>query len=365
MGEDENGAPINKMLIKLAGLTPIAHCVRAFSRCADELVIVCSDNTRSAAREAASFASRPVTIVKGGEKRQDSVRCGISAASCDIAAIHDCARCLITEEVIERAIASAKANGSGVAAISVRDTLRYKESGDTVERDGLVSMQTPQCFDREKLLEAYDSLDTTVTDDAAVWKNRFGPVCLTEGDLINQKLTEAKDIPFFEKLLAERSPRMRIGMGEDTHRLKQGRRLILGGVEIPFALGLDGHSDADALIHSIIDAMLGAAALGDIGSHFPDTDPQYKGISSLILLKEAARLVKEAGYRVINVDATVTAQAPKLAPYIPEMRKKTAEALGVGCSEISIKATTPERLGPEGSLLGVTCRAVVLLGSLL
>lgn len=155
---------------------------------------------------------------------------------------------------------------------------------------------------------------------------------------------------------------MRIGIGEDTHRLKYGRKLILGGVEIPFDLGLEGHSDADALIHSIIDAMLGAAALGDIGAHFPDTDPKYKGVSSLLLLKEAHRLVARAGYRIVNIDATVTAQAPKLAPHIPEMRKKTAEALeGVDCSQISIKATTPEHLGPEGSLLGVTCRAVVLL----
>ena len=362
MGNDPNGAPINKMLLRLCGETPIAHCVRAFSRSADEIVIVCSPATESAAEEAAKLASVHIRIVGGGERRQDSVLRGIEAASGDTVAIHDCARCLITGDIIERAVASANEFGSGVAAIPVRDTLRRASDGETVDREGLVSMQTPQCFSRDLLLEAYAQLDSSVTDDAAVWNARFGPVRLTEGGLHNQKLTTAEDIPFFEKMLGERSPRMRIGIGEDTHRLKYGRKLILGGVEIPFDLGLEGHSDADALIHSIIDAMLGAAALGDIGAHFPDTDPKYKGVSSLLLLKEAHRLVSRAGYRIVNIDATVTAQAPKLAPYIHEMRKKTAEALeGVDCSQISIKATTPEHLGPEGSLLGVTCRAVVLL----
>lgn len=365
MGSDSNGEPINKMLLKFSGLTPIAHCVRAFNGIADEMVIVCSASTKEETEKASRFASCPVKIVMGGELRQDSVLNGINAASSDIVAIHDCARCLVTKEIILRAVEAAKETGSGVAAVRARDTLRREMSGETVDREGLICIQTPQCFSREQLLKAYEMPFGTVTDDAAVWQNAYGCARLTKGSLRNQKLTEAEDIPFFECFFSERKRRMRIGMGEDTHRLKTGRELILGGVHIPFALGLDGHSDADALIHAVVDAMLGAAALGDIGAHFPDTDPRYKGISSLLLLKEAARLVTQKGYRISNIDATITAQAPKLAPHIPEMRKKIAGALdGVGYDDVSVKATTPEHLGPEGSLLGVTCRAVVLLESI-
>ena len=155
---------------------------------------------------------------------------------------------------------------------------------------------------------------------------------------------------------------MRIGIGEDTHRLVEGRKLILGGVEIPFRLGLLGHSDADVLVHAIMDALLGAAALGDIGRHFPDSDPQYKGISSIKLLEKVGELLYLSGYKTVNIDAVMIAQEPKLAPYIDEMRKIIAGALPhFGMENIGIKATTPERLGPEGNLEGITARAVAMI----
>ena len=154
---------------------------------------------------------------------------------------------------------------------------------------------------------------------------------------------------------------MRIGHGYDVHRLVEGRALILGGVEIPYALGLDGHSDADVLTHAVMDALLGAAALGDIGKHFPDTDPQYKGISSLKLLAHVGNLLTQEGYSVGNIDATVAAQHPKLAPYITQMRQNIADTLGIGLDQVSVKATTTEHLGFEGREEGISAQAVALL----
>lgn len=154
---------------------------------------------------------------------------------------------------------------------------------------------------------------------------------------------------------------MRIGHGYDVHRLVEGRNLILGGVKIPYELGLDGHSDADVLLHAVSDALLGAAGLGDIGRHFPDTDPKYKGADSLVLLGIVVNRVKEAGYRVSNVDVTMIAQRPKLKDYIPQMVKNIAETIGVDESRVNVKATTEEKLGFTGTGEGMSCHAVCLL----
>ena len=157
---------------------------------------------------------------------------------------------------------------------------------------------------------------------------------------------------------------MRVGMGYDVHKLTEGRKLILGGVDIPWEKGLLGHSDADVLIHAVMDALLGAAALGDIGKHFPDTDPAYKGISSIKLLVHVAGLLRENGYEVGNIDATVIAQKPKMAPHIPQMRKNMAEALGISESQINVKATTEEGLGFTGSGEGISSQAICLLNEI-
>lgn len=154
---------------------------------------------------------------------------------------------------------------------------------------------------------------------------------------------------------------MRIGTGFDTHRLAKNRRLIIGGVEIPSEKGLLGHSDADVLLHAIIDGLLGAAALGDIGTHFPDSDPRYKGISSILLLKETSSLLFQNGYNIVNIDSTIIAQSPKMAPFIKEMQKNIAEALGISVDCVSVKAKTNEHMGFVGRLEGIEARAVVLI----
>lgn len=154
---------------------------------------------------------------------------------------------------------------------------------------------------------------------------------------------------------------MRIGHGYDVHRLTENRKLILGGVNIPYEKGLLGHSDADVLLHAISDALLGASALGDIGKHFPDTDPKYKGADSLLLLKEVCRLINEKGYKIENIDSTVIAQSPKLKPYIEQMRKNIAEVCGISVEQVNVKATTEERLGFTGSGEGISAHAVCLI----
>jgi len=242
----------------------------------------------------------------------------------------------------------------------VTDTVRDKMTGENIDRSRLYLMQTPQVFAKRDITAAYEKAGTDKnTDDCEVFISCGGEAHFCISDITNQKLTTRDDIPFFEKILEDRA--MRIGIGEDTHRLCEGRRLILGGVEIDFRLGLLGHSDADVLCHAVTDAILGACALGDIGRHFPDTDPAYKGADSTKLLHDAVILVKKCGYRVSNIDATVTAQEPKLSPHIDTMRENIARAAEVDTGAVSIKATTPEHTNAEGRLECITARAVAML----
>lgn len=367
----------NKMLMRFFGKTPIELCAEAFADYADELIIVVSDSTRDAALEAAErFSSRcdkPVKLVDGGARRQDSVLNALKATDKEIVSIHDCARCCVKSSVIESSIVSAAENGCGIASTSVVDTLRMKQTGEIVDRDSLLAAQTPQSFIRSRLVSAYDSVgdERIFTDDAAVFSAAGNELFFSEGSSSNIKLTGREDVEVVRAILGKNSmddranktafPPFRIGFGEDTHRLKEGRKLILGGVHIPYEYGLDGHSDADALTHALIDAILGACALGDIGMHFPDSDLRYKGIDSLILAGYAAALVREKGFSIGNLDATVIAQKPKLGAYRDEMRKKLAEAFGLDASLVSVKYTTPEHTGPEGRGESMTVRACALV----
>ncbi len=219
-------------------------------------------------------------------------------------------------------------------------------------------MPAPQGFVRQgyrELLKATDAAGGA--DDWSVYERAGRPVRLVEGDYANLKITTREDIPEEEKA-------MRIGHGYDVHRLAEGRKLILGGVEIPFEKGLDGHSDADVLVHAVMDALLGAAALGDIGHLFPDTDAAYKGADSLVLLGRVSEVLREAGYAPVNIDATILCQRPKLAPHIDAMRSNIAARLGMRAEDVSVKATTEEKLGFTGSGEGIAAHAVCLIQSL-
>lgn len=354
-----------KLALPFGGRTALEHALLAFLQMEDspvlEIILAVSPQTQDLAAGLANQygALLPIRVCMGGATRGDSVFQALQLARGDVVCIHDGARCLVSWSVIQASIQAARAQGSGVAAIPCRDTLWQADGAATLPREGFCAAQTPQSFSRARLVAAYEDAQkagVAATDDAAIYSRLYGPVTFSAGDLANQKLTVPEDIPLFATLLSPPAPRL--GYGEDTHRLVAGRPLVLGGVTIPFHLGLLGHSDADALAHAAMDAMLGACALGDIGKLFPDTDPQYAGICSLTLLTQVLRRTLAQGYALSNLDATIVAQQPKLAPHIPAMRAKLAAAMACGQERISIKATTPEGCGPEGALESITVRCV-------
>ena len=365
----------DKLSFDLGGETVLERSVRAFDECpeVDELVIVTGTSGENAQR-AAARCKKPVRLVKGGSTRAESARSGVAAAHGRLVAVHDAARPFVSQSVIADTIAAAARCGAAAPAVPVKDTIKTAARGDgktvppdcavcaTPDRSTLYAVQTPQCFDRAAYLAALEELDETrarlVTDDCSLFELTGRPVQLTQGDYANLKITTREDLPCPAQ---RKETEMRIGHGYDVHRLVEQRKLILGGVEIPFEKGLLGHSDADVLTHAVMDAVLGAAALGDIGQHFPDNDPEYAGADSLKLACRVAQILKEHGWRIENIDATLLCQRPKLAPHIPAMRANLAAAFGLPVEAVSVKATTEEHLGFTGEGLGIAAHAVALI----
>lgn len=359
----------NKVYFALKGRTVLSTCLDALdaSGCFDGLVLVISEGDMDLYREVcAKEGWNPLVkrVVCGGDCRRRSVRNGLLALpkeGVEIVAVHDAARPFVSPEVVKATIDSARDYGSGVISTPVTDTIKQLQPDGMVttpDRASLRAVQTPQTFDCVKLLAAHERAEEEgydATDDAALFEHYYGSVRLVTapGAEANKKLTTKAD---FEKL---NHPAMRIGSGYDAHRLKEGRKLILCGVEVPHTRGLDGHSDADVAVHALMDALLGALGEGDIGRHFPDSDPQYKGISSMLLLENVMNTVRTCGYRVGNADVTIVAQKPKLAAYIPAMRENLIKELGTDA--VNVKATTTERMGFEGEEIGISSQAVVLL----
>ncbi|NBY71848.1 MAG: 2-C-methyl-D-erythritol 4-phosphate cytidylyltransferase [Betaproteobacteria bacterium] len=324
----------------------------------------------------------------GGATRAQSVRNGLhalaalGAQSHDWVLVHDAARCLITPELIERLMLACVTDPvGGLLALPLPDTLkqatldRYADNGDgkvhvdkTMNRDGKWLAQTPQMFRLGDLLGALDSHHLTVTDEASAMELAGHNPKLVASSMQNFKVTYPEDFALAESVLlarlkskADAAPSFRLGEGWDVHQLVEGRPLILGGVPIPHTKGLLGHSDADVLLHAITDALLGAAGLGDIGRHFPDTDASFKGADSAQLLTQAYALVQQQGWHIGNIDATVVAQAPKLAPHMNAMRQRIAQILSIEARQVNVKAKTAEKLGPVGEGLSMEARAVVLI----
>lgn len=358
----------NKVYYPVQGRAVLSRCLDALERsgCFDGLILVISEADVELYRELCiTDGWNPLVkrVVCGGDCRRRSVRNGLLALpkGVEIVAVHDAARPFVTPEAIRATIDSARLYGSGVISTPVIDTIkRVREDGavETLERASLRAVQTPQTFDCAKLLSAHERAEAEqldATDDAALFEHYYGSVRLVTvpGAEENRKLTTKAD---FDKL--NRIP-ARIGSGYDAHRLKEGRRLVLCGVEVPHSRGLDGHSDADVAVHALMDALLGALGEGDIGRHFPDSDPAYEGISSMLLLQQVMKRVRERGYRVGNADVTIVAQKPKLAAFIPQMRENLAKALGTDA--VNVKATTTERMGFEGEEIGISAQAVALL----
>ena len=357
------GAKENKTLLKVGGVPAIVRCARVFEGLVDGMVLAVRAGDEEIFRAAlASYGLTPLAVVPGGEDRQASALRGLQALPKEdgVALIHDGARPFVTKEIIRRVMDSVEKFGSGVAAVPARDTVKRADANglvlETLDRRELWQMQTPQGFRIRDLLAAHASAAGRYTDDAALMEAAGHPVHLVLGRYDNIKLTSPEDLRMVNGMLTPR-----VGTGYDAHRLTEGRDLWLGGVKIPYEKGLLGHSDADAALHALTDALLGAAALGDIGKLFPDSDMKYKDISSLILLREARRVIVDKGFSIGNVDLTIVAQAPKLAPYIPQMREKIAEALLIPVDRVSVKATTTERMGFEGRGEGISAQAVAIL----
>lgn len=369
------GAGCNKVLLEVGGRSVIRRSADAFAPLMDGLVVVTRPEDRAAIEAALDgVACGKVLFADGGVDRQASVWNGLRTlpAGCTKVLVHDGARCLVDEGTIRRAMDAVDEGGTGVAAVPAVDTIKVVDDRqlvvDTPDRAALRVVQTPQGFTRDILMAAHEHAradEFRGTDDASLVEHLGLPVRLTLGARTNIKLTTPEDLNMAEAILgANALPALRVGQGFDVHRLVEGRKLILCGVDVPHTLGLLGHSDADVALHALMDAMLGAMALGDIGKHFPDTDPQYKGISSLLLLAHVTALLREKGARVTNADVTIVAQKPKLLPYVPQMQRNVAEALALPLNRVNIKATTTERLGFEGREEGISAQAVVLVSSL-
>ena len=364
------GAPVNKILLSVCGKPAITRSVEAFASFADEMVIVARPEDRPVILSALEGLglSFPLRFAEGGNTRQQSVLNGLRSISPDAedtVLIHDAARCLVSPETVRRVIEGTAESGACIPGIPASSTYKVCGPGSfvsyTPDRSGLYEIQTPQGFRADIILPASlraaeEGIDCT--DDAGVLEHYRIPVKVVRGEPANIKLTEPEDLNRARNILEGAVSALRIGMGYDVHRLVEGRKLILCGVEIPFELGLLGHSDADVALHALMDAMLGACALGDIGKHFPDRDDQYKGISSLLLLKKTAHILDDHGYVLYNADITIAAQKPKLLPYIAQMRENIAAALGLPVERISVKATTTEQLGFEGRMEGISSYAV-------
>jgi len=373
LGNDEN-----KIFTDILGKTVLQRCVEPFLQCGiKQVVIVCRSTDEKRIREIIKHAFLDVEFVfaTGGKERQDSCKNGLLALGSDIThvLIHDCARMLITKEEIERCIEALKESDAVIAAMPLKDTIKKTKDNiviDTPDRKDFYIVQTPQCFTKKLILQAHDFAQKTGflgTDDASLVEHMGRPVKIAQGSYENIKITTKDDIIVAQNIIRKRgqamdnTPAIRVGNGFDVHELTGGRKLILGGVEIEHKKGLLGHSDADVLVHAIMDAILGALALKDIGAHFPDTDDKYKNADSIELLKKVLVLMKNENYEIGNIDAVIMAQRPKLLPYIDTMRENIAKAANIDIGRISVKATTTEHLSFIGREEGIAASALVLL----
>jgi 2-C-methyl-D-erythritol 4-phosphate cytidylyltransferase/2-C-methyl-D-erythritol 2,4-cyclodiphosphate synthase len=358
----------DKLFAEIDNIPVIMRSVLAFERAESikEIIIASKPENKDKILQlcAEHGVSKLKAVVGGGENRTESVLNAVKQAGADIEiiAIHDGARPFVKPESIDNIIALTREKGAVIPAVPVKDTIKITSGGriiETPDRKKLYAAQTPQAFKLSKYMEAFARTGNArpYTDDAAMLEAAGFEVFITEGDYKNIKITTPEDLNNVQCTMY--NEQLRIGSGYDVHKLAEDRKLILCGADIPFEAGLLGHSDADVAAHALMDALLGALALGDIGKHFPDSEPQYKGISSMELLKRVIALIHEKNYIVSNLDITIIADRPRLAPYIMQMRENIAEACKVTTCKVSVKATTEEGLGLAGK--GIGAKAVCLV----
>jgi 2-C-methyl-D-erythritol 4-phosphate cytidylyltransferase/2-C-methyl-D-erythritol 2,4-cyclodiphosphate synthase len=363
------GGDLPKQYRPIGGKTMLAHAVDALAghpRITDVRVVVGAGQVSLAGN---ALAGREVgQLIVGGATRQQSVLRGLEAMAAsgapELVLIHDAARPFSPPDVIDRLLAALQTEAAAVPALPAADTLmrgKGKHLGETVDRTHLNRIQTPQAFHFARILEAHRAkASESFTDDSTLARAAYVGVVRVEGDEALNKITLPGDFVRAEQWLAARLT-SRTGMGFDVHAFAGDGPVMIGGIAIPHERGLAGHSDADVVLHAITDALLGAAGLGDIGAHFPPTDPQWRGASSDIFLRHAAALIAGRGGIVDHVDCTVICEAPKVAPHRDAMRSRIADVIGVPTSHVSIKATTTERLGFTGRGEGIAAQAVATI----
>ena len=359
----------DKIFACIGGKPVIAHTLIGFERCdaiASIVAVTRKENFEKIKLIAKKYGiDKLACVCEGGKTRAHSVLCGIEKTDADFVAITDGARPLVTPKLIKACCDDAFLYGAAAPGVAVADTLKKVDGENnivtTVDRSSLVRIQTPQIMPRVKYTDCLKKaleLDVEFTDDCSVFEYFGHNVKVSCGSGYNIKVTYPEDVEICERLMATMD--LRVGHGYDVHRFKEGRELWLCGERIDYEYGLDGHSDADVALHALTDAILGAAGLGDIGRHFPDTDMQYKGISSVLLLKKVWADVSKS-YTLSNCDITIIAQKPRLMPYIDKMRDNVANALECDASRVNVKATTEEKLGFTGRLEGISSHAVCTL----
>jgi 2-C-methyl-D-erythritol 2,4-cyclodiphosphate synthase/2-C-methyl-D-erythritol 4-phosphate cytidylyltransferase len=354
----------DKLFAEIAGIPVLIRAVSAFEKAESisEIIIASkpesTEKIRLLCRE--HGISKLKAVIKGGEQRQESVLNAVKEVSggIDVIAVHDGARPFITPESIDGLVELAREKGAVIPAVRVKETVKTVKDGRiiaTPDRSGLYLAQTPQTFLLTQYLEAVGAgiarpQNSSVTDDAMLMEAAGFDVYITEGDYRNIKITTPDDLD---------NAQLRIGSGYDVHRFAENRELVLCGVSIPYEAGLMGHSDADVAVHALMDALLGALALGDIGVHFPDSEQEYKGVSSMELLRRVVKLINERGYEPVNLDITIIAERPRMSPHIGKMRENIATVCKIPCDAVSVKATTEEGLGLAGE--GIGANAACLL----
>jgi len=370
------GGTLPKQYMLLNERPVLWHTLQSFeaTECISSIILVVAADDMAYCQQVVLGSgdfSKVRSLVVGGSDRVNSVRAGLKETrdADDLILVHDAVRPFVSGRLIERVVEAADTWGAALPCLPVKDTIkmvRDKWVAGTPNRSLLQAAQTPQGFRRSLLCRAHEQAENdSVTDDAMLVEKIGESVRIVVGEEENKKLTTPSDWAWAKQHMAEEmdmdSSGIRIGQGYDVHRLVEGRLLVLGGVEIPYHLGLDGHSDADVLTHAIIDALLGTVGRGDIGQLFPDSDIRYKDISSLVLLERVREELSEQQVVIMNIDAVIMAQQPKLAPHILGMRTKLASVLHIKETAISIKATTTERLGFVGREEGMASQAVALV----
>lgn len=363
------GAATPKQLLDIGGGTMLQHSLRAFldhPRVSEVVLVLPEGSTVALPPEPGRVGA--IRSASGGARRQDSVANAfdVVSPSADVVLIHDAARPFVTADLIDRTIDGAAAHGAAIAALPSRDTVKRVADGvitGTIPRESVYLAQTPQGFRRDVLAKAValGRSGVEATDEAALAERAGYSVHVVDGDPGNMKITTMEDLEAARQRTSAAAATHRIGTGYDLHRLVEGRPLVIGGVTVPSDRGALAHSDGDVACHAATDAILGAASLGDIGRHFPDSDVRWKDADSLILLREAARLVREAGFETVNLDVTVVLERPKIRDVIQQMCGHLADALGIDPSRISVKGKTNEGVDAVGRGEAIASHAVALL----